>query len=212
MAYRNTKTFSPAKMGTKAGWCLMNCRLGFGIDKGTYPSALADMGANKRAGTLHDISSLPTNCAVPVYLDTASKYEHVIVADHGVYYSDGKRLSSLSGLKVFGWGESCDGVRVVEYVADPQPIVNNSDLPARGYLKFGDNTALVGKICDFYAKWFWGYFCRNYNTAFKQLRGNYFGQYCLKWTKEFQRRTDLVQDGYIGPLTLAMLRKYGLQA
>jgi hypothetical protein len=62
------------------------------------------------------MSSIPTNVSVPVYMDTTSKYEHIIVCDHGKYYSDGKRLTSIKGLKFFGWGEMCNGVRVVKYV------------------------------------------------------------------------------------------------
>lgn len=120
MAWRQVKSFNLSKMGTKKGWCLQNVRLGFGINVGKYPSAKADMEAQKKGGTLHPISTLPTNVAVPVYIDSSSQYEHVIVSDKGVYYSDGKRLSSLNGLKCFGWGELCDGVRVVEYVADPK--------------------------------------------------------------------------------------------
>lgn len=209
MAYRQLVNFSPSKMGKKKGWCLQNCRLGFGV-AAKHASAKADMEANRSAGTLHDIATLPVNVAVPVYIDSMSKYEHVIVADHGVYYSDGYRLSSLSGLKSFGWGEMIEGVRVVEAVPDATVIADNSVLGARGYLRKGDNAVSVGKICDFYAKWFWGYFCKSYRAAYAQLHGNYFGDYCYKWTKEFQRRTGLEQDGNIGPKTLAMLKKYGL--
>lgn len=118
MAWQQVKNFSLSKMGTRAGWCLMNCRLGFGINKGTYASAKADMEAQRKKGTLHDISSLPKNVAVPVYLDTSSPYEHVMVCDKGTYYSDGKKLSSTKGLKFFGWGECCDGVRVVKKVEE----------------------------------------------------------------------------------------------
>lgn len=127
MAWQQVKSFNLSKMGTKKGWCLQNVRLGFGINTGKYPSAKADMEAQKAAGTLHPIDTLPKNVAVPVYIDTTSKYEHVIVSDKGVYYSDGKRLTSLNGLKCFGWGELCDGVRVVKYVADPQPTKKTNE-------------------------------------------------------------------------------------
>lgn len=116
MSWEQVKKFDIKKMGKKAGWCLMNCRLGFGINKGTNPSAKADMEFNKKKGTLHDMKSLPTNVAVPVYLDTSSIYEHIVVCDKGVYYSDGRRLTSTKGLKFFGWGEYCDAVRVVKKV------------------------------------------------------------------------------------------------
>lgn len=127
MAWRQVKSFNLSKMGTKKGWCLQNVRLGFGIMQGKYPSAKADMEAQKKGGTLHPIDTLPKNVAVPVYLDTSSRYEHVIASDKGVFYSDGKRLTSLNGFKCFGWGELCDGVRVVEYVADPQPAKKTNE-------------------------------------------------------------------------------------
>lgn len=121
MAWKQVRAFNHNKMGTQAGWCLMNCRLGFGITKGTYASAKADMESQRKNGTLHDMASIPKNCSVPVYLDTASPYEHVMVYDKGVYWSDGKKLTSTAGLKFFGWGELCDGARVVEKAPEPQP-------------------------------------------------------------------------------------------
>ena len=127
MAWQQVRSFNLSKMGKKAGWCLQNVRLGFGINTGKYPSAKADMQAQQKAGTLHPINTLPKNVAVPVYVDTSSQYEHVIVSDKGVYYSDGKRLSSLKGLKCFGWGELCDGVRVVKNVADPKPATKKTN-------------------------------------------------------------------------------------
>lgn len=124
MLLEQVKKFNPSKMGKKVGWCLMNCRLGFGISKGTNPSAKADMEFNKKKGTLHDMKSLPTNVAVPVYLDTSSIYEHIMVCDKGVYYSDGRKLTSTKGLKFFGWGEYCDAVRVVKKV---EPKIKEGD-------------------------------------------------------------------------------------
>ena len=135
MAWEQVKAFDPAKMGTKKGYCLQNTRLGFGIMQGKYPSAKADMEANKAAGTLHPMPA-PTNVAVPVYVDSSSKYEHVMVCDKGVYYSDGKRLTSAAGFKFFGWGETCDGVRVVKFVNDPVPPTPTGDF------KVGDNVTL----------------------------------------------------------------------
>lgn len=113
MSWQQIKSFNVNKMGTKSGWCLQNVRLGFGIDKGTFASAKADMESQKKNGTLHT-DNPPANVAVPVYVDSTSKYEHVVVCDKGTYYSDGKRVNKPA--KVFGWGELCDGVRVVKWV------------------------------------------------------------------------------------------------
>lgn len=122
MTYQQYRAFDPAQMGTKKGYCLMNCRLGFGITKGTFPSAKADMQSQIANGTFH-VELPPNNIAVPVYFDTASVYEHVMVCDHGVYWSDGKRIDNIdfNVWKPFGWGECCDGERVVNVVPDPAP-------------------------------------------------------------------------------------------
>lgn len=115
--WEQVKSFNVKKMGKRKGYCLQNVRLGFGIGS-KYASAKVDMEANKKAGTLHPISTIPTNVSVPVYVDTSSKYEHIIVCDKGTYYSDGRKLKTTKGLKFFGWGELCEGVRVVKEVAD----------------------------------------------------------------------------------------------
>lgn len=115
MAWQQVLNFNISKMGAKKGWCLQNARLGFGITKGTYVSAKADMLVQKANGTLHPLPA-PNNVSVPVYVDSISVYEHIMVCDHGTYYSDGKKVAQPA--KVFGWGELCDGVRVVKWVAD----------------------------------------------------------------------------------------------
>lgn len=127
MAYKQLVNFDIKKMGTKPGYCLQNVRLGFGV-KSLHYDAKEDMEANKSAGTLHDISTLPTNVAVPVYLDTSSPYEHVIVSDHGALYSDGKKLTSLAGFKVFGWGEKVNDVRVVKPVTEAVREKSNEEI------------------------------------------------------------------------------------
>lgn len=122
MAWKQIVPFNLSKMGTQPGMCLKNVRLAYGIAP-MYADAKAAMLANKNAGTLHDISTLPTNVAVPVFVDTSSKYEHVEVADCGTFYSDGKKLTNPMSQKFFGWGETLNGVRIVEYVDDPKPTL-----------------------------------------------------------------------------------------
>lgn len=110
--YRN---FNPANMGTRAGYCLQNCRLGFGIMTGYFPSARADMNSQRANGTLHTDLPPPANIAVPVYCESGTPNGHVVVWDHGTVYSDGKIVKKgLSAwATVYGWGELCDGRRVV---------------------------------------------------------------------------------------------------
>lgn len=128
MAYTQVKSFNPAKMGTRAGWCLQNARLGFGINNGKFPSAKADCDSQRANGTLHPLSTLPTNCAVPVYIDTTSPYEHVEVCVNGkTWYSDGKKVNAPAKASVFGWGELCDGVRVVKVETSKDNLSKYSD-------------------------------------------------------------------------------------
>ena len=120
MALKQVQPFDLSKMGTKAGYCLQNVRLAFDIPP-LYYDAKEAMLANQNAGTLHDISTLPDNVAVPVFVNVSSPYEHVEVSDHGTFYSDGKKLSNPYNQVFFGWGETLNDVRVVEYVEDPKP-------------------------------------------------------------------------------------------
>lgn len=86
----------------------------------------------------------------------------------------------------------------------PEPLKPSSDnfLGARGYIKLGDRGSNVEKIANFMYKTFPAY-------TPKSALGNYYGPNIQKSIKEFQTRTGLESDGCVGPLTLAMLKKYG---
>lgn len=83
-------------------------------------------------------------------------------------------------------------------------------LPSRGYFKKGDKGDNVEKINEFYYKVFPGYGKKLKRNA-KNVKGHIFGNNSVAWTKEFQRRTGLVQDGCIGPITLAKLVEHGFR-
>lgn len=121
MGWKQIKPFDLSKMGTRPNYCLQNVRLAFGVQP-KYADAKSAMIASRNAGTLHDISTLPKNVAVPVFVDTASPYEHVEVSDKGVFYSDGKKLDNPMSQKFFGWSETLNDERIVEFVPDPQPV------------------------------------------------------------------------------------------
>ena len=118
MSWQQVLPFNVNKMGREPGWCLLNARLGFGITRGTYPSAKEDMESQREHKTLHPFYTIPKNCAVPVYIDEVSQNEHIEVCDHGVWYSDGRKVNAPNAISVFGWGEFCDGKRVVKWVED----------------------------------------------------------------------------------------------
>lgn len=109
--------FDPNLMGTDPGWCLRNCRLGFNIQTGTYQSAYDDMLAQKNGGTLHEEIYPPANVQVPIYIRTGAAGQHVVVWDQGTVYSDGAIIQNwvdyYGAQNIYGWGELCDGVRVV---------------------------------------------------------------------------------------------------
>lgn len=143
MAWKQLKPFNLSKMGTTPGYCLQNVRLAFDVPP-KYADAKSAMLANKNAGTLHDISTLPKNVAVPVFVDTASVYEHVEAADCGVFYSDGKKLTNPYNQKFFGWGETLNDVRIVEFVPDPAP----TPTPTPTTFKVGD-VVVPTKLVDY---------------------------------------------------------------
>lgn len=118
MAWKQVVGFNLSKMGKTSGLCLQNTRLAFGIPA-KYASAKDAMYANQNAGTLHSMSSIPTNCAVPIFT-SAGTYGHVMVYDRGTYYSDGRKVSAVNQNE-YKWGETLNGVRIVEKVADPAP-------------------------------------------------------------------------------------------
>lgn len=154
MNYTQVKSFNPAKMGTRAGWCLMNCRLGFGINKGTFPSAKADMESQRSKGTLHPLDTLPNNCAVPVYINTLDPCEHVEVCVNGkTWYSDGRIVKAPAKGTVFGWGELCDGVRVVNVTTAKDDLSKYSDKELAQMViqgKFGNGAVRKAKLGNRY--------------------------------------------------------------
>lgn len=116
------------------------------------------------------------------------------------------------------WKKHCKA-NFIEYVEDtkPEPTKPNASdnfLGSRGYLKYGDKGSNINKICLFFANTFYGYFGNTKESARIKLvgkngTGDFFGDNLKAWVKEFQTRTRLDADGNIGPLTLAMLKKYG---
>lgn len=201
MAYKQLKPFYPNDMGKKKGWCLENVARGFHVYgvPSALPSAKADMEFNKSHGTLHPLSTIPNYVSVPVYLDTASKYEHVEVCDKGKYWSDGYVVAKPTN--TFGWGEYCNGVRIVEWQNDPQPT---GFLPAKGYWCRYDKDDRVAQLAKFMRSTFPAY------TPAAAL-GPIYGDNLWRSIKEFQRRTGLEQDGNTGPITYNKLKEYGFK-
>ena len=194
MPYEQIKQFYPKEMGKKKGWCLQNCRIGFRIYTGKYASAKSAYEAAKRNGTLREMDKLPSNISVPVYQSSTSKYGHVIVYDHGTYYSDGSVVKNPKSL--IGWDIRMDGVDVVKFTT------SKSFLPEKGYWAPGDCDDRIGYLATFMRQMFPAY------TSAKAL-GDYYGKYLTASIKEFQKRTGLYPDGCVGPKTYDKLKYYG---
>lgn len=194
MPYEQIKQFYPKEMGKKKGWCLQNARLGFRIYTGKYASAKSAYEASKRNGTLREMDKLPSNISVPVYQSTTSKYGHVIVYDHGTYYSDGSVVRNPQGL--LGWDIRMDGVDVVKFTQA------KSFLPEKGYWGPGDCDDRIAQLATFMRQMFPAY------TSAKAL-GPYMGKFLTSSIREFQKRTGLYPDGCVGPKTYDKLKYYG---
>lgn len=112
-----TRLFDPNNMGSTPHMCLQNCREGFGIPTGHFPTARADWESQIANGTLHE-GYPPSYVQVPVYIDTGVPAGHVVVWDRGTVWSDGAVIPQ--GLayysNIIGWGELIDNNRVVQRI------------------------------------------------------------------------------------------------
>lgn len=196
--YEQVSSVNIKAMGKKKGWCLQNCRLVFGFNTGKYASAKADMQSQRAGGTLHGMDTLPTNVVVPVYVDSTSKYEHVIISYYGTFYEDGYRINRKKYSKYFGWGELCDGRRVVK------ATTLKSFLPSKGYWAYGDNDERVACLAKFMYTTFPKYSPRS-------VLGSWYGPKLKSSITEFQKRTGLYPDGCVGKITYAKLKEYGFK-
>lgn len=197
--YEQTVDVNINNMGKQKGYCLQNCRLVFGFKTGKLASAKVDAQSQIKAGTMHSMDTLPTNVVVPVYVKlSGSKYDHVIISWYGQFYSDGKKINRNTYKSYYGWGECCDGRRVVKETK------LKTFLPAKGYWQYGDIDDRIDYLTTFMYATFPAYCKRN-------ILGNLFGKNCLKAIKEFQKRTGLYVDGIVGKNTYNKLKEYGFK-
>lgn len=118
--YEQLIAFNPNNMGRRVGWCLTNVMEGFGIapHAGGSANAYQDMLYNRNNGTLHEEVYPPDDISVPIYINTGTENQHVVAWHHGVVYSDGLIINDWVNYfgegNIYGWGEFCDQVRVVE--------------------------------------------------------------------------------------------------
>ena len=109
--------------------------------------------------------------------------------------TDVKIVDTLAERKAMGVAIA-KGILKTLGITYKEPAKTNSFLTARGYLTKGDSGNSVQALCDFFAN---------------QVKGNYFGDYLEACVKVFQKQNALEQDGNVGPLTLAELKKHGFK-
>lgn len=160
------------------------------MDAKDWIARLAENGYSKRVST-------PSGNGKCVGVLTGGKYGHVVWADNNLfiseynYNSNGNYHERTVAANSFIWVQ-----------IKPTSGGGGGFLPSRGYWRFGDTDARIGRMASWMRKTFPAY------TPAAAL-GNYFGPNLLKAVKEFQRRCGLETDGNVGPLTLAKMQQYG---
>ena len=116
--------------------------------------------------------------------------------DELCHYSNG--TTDIEYLFPFGWGELCDGRRVVKVTT------LKSFLPSKGYWGYGDNDERVACLAKFMYTTFPKYSPRS-------VLGSWYGPKLKASITEFQNRTGLYPDGCVGRITYAKLKEYGFK-
>jgi hypothetical protein len=120
MTYKQVKPFNQDIAGSLAGSCLANTRKGYGIAS-KYPNAWAAW-----LNTQQHTGKPPEGLDVPVffwYINGSNGHIGVRLAN-GKFWSDGDIYASIAAYEAVkkpdyvGWGESINGVSVLERVAE----------------------------------------------------------------------------------------------
>jgi len=170
MAYKQTRGFDRSKAGTVKNMCLRNVRLGYSI-----PSKYADATQAWANTQQHRVRSVPAGIDVPLFYSytvtingVRKNYGHINVrlADgrvwsDGDYYASIDQYEALKAPIYLGWGESINGVRVVEHVPDapilPAPTGGSFRVnPGFKFRVYEPGTVNVKGVID----WSWGWYQR----------------------------------------------------
>lgn len=144
--WKQARTVNISQMGKRSGYCLVNTRVGGVPD---IPSKYQTAHEAQLHTTLHP-GTPPSGVWVPVFFDfyatidgVYKNWGHVGWYKDGVFYSDGVRYASIAAYEAHhapryrGWGETLNGVRIIEWVADPVPAPS---VPASGTLHLDKGT------------------------------------------------------------------------
>src|SRR5688572_25618137 len=124
MPWKQVKPFDQNKAGKEATMCLKNTRLGYGIAS-KYNNAWQAWLNTER----HPSRDYPAGVNVPIYFwyVNESKGHIGVRLANGKFWTDGRIFNSVEEYEdqkepnFVGWGESINGVRVIEYVSVPAP-------------------------------------------------------------------------------------------
>jgi len=126
MTYKQVKHFNEKKGGSVKLFCLRNVRLGYGIGPRYADAAIAWKHTQQ-----HKNRNIPKGVDVPLFYKW-TPWGHINVRlANGRVWSDGRIYANLAayekaakGVTYLGWGESVNGVRVIQKVASkPKPVV-----------------------------------------------------------------------------------------
>ena len=119
-------------------------------------------------------------------------------------YKDFPKIIKEAKLNGFSSNNTNTNTKPKTPATTPKTPVKQSFFPSKGYFGLGDKSPNVGKVAEFMRKNFPAY-------TSKAALGNYYGPAIRGAIKEFQKRTGLKPDGFLGPLTLAKLVSYGFK-
>lgn len=123
-------TYSPSRAIATAngittgygGMCLMFCRVAYGVNKGTYPSAAAAWNASPTKHATNSLNGIPTGA--PLYFSqSGNQYGHVAIylgggmmrttnsADNRIHTDPVSKWQSW-GYQLLGWTEDIDGAHI----------------------------------------------------------------------------------------------------
>lgn len=125
------------------------------------------------------------------------------------YSSSAGRLDvNITTINAEQWGKYANPGGTPTPTPPTPPTPTDDFLPPKGYWQSsttnrgGDTAPQIGAMANFMLKVFPAY-------TPKAAKGNYFGPNLRRAIQEFQRRTKLVADGNVGPITYAKLKSFG---
>lgn len=130
MAWKQVRNWNESKGGRVVNSCLANTRKGFDIAPHYGTAWQAWNGTQK-----HTARDYPAGVYTPIYFSYTTtiggkkeNYGHIGTRyPDGTFWTDGRKFSSVEEYerqkapKFVGWGESINGVRVIQWIDEPKP-------------------------------------------------------------------------------------------